>query len=110
MLKCFEEWVKNLRTFLSNIGRPCRLTIKSFNFKCPIWLVILLLWVPMKNSNGYPQFMLYGKKWQNYLLFKWGEYWRSGKGVGLRTKGSLVQVPAAAQFVVALSKSHLPPA
>ena len=34
--------------------------------------------------------------------------WRSGKGVGFRTKGSLVQTPACAHFVVALSKSHLP--
>ena len=31
-----------------------------------------------------------------------------GKGVGLRTKGSLVRTPAGAHFVVALSKSHLP--
>ena len=34
--------------------------------------------------------------------------WGSGKGVGFRTKGSLVRTPAGAHFVVALSKSHLP--
>ena len=34
--------------------------------------------------------------------------WRSGKGVGFRTKGSLVRIPAGAHFVVALSKSRLP--
>ena len=34
----------------------------------------------------------------------------SGKRRGLRTKGSLVIDLAAAQFVVALSKSHLPTA
>ena len=33
---------------------------------------------------------------------------RSGKGVGFRTKGSLVRTPARAHFIVALSKSHLP--
>ena len=32
--------------------------------------------------------------------------WRSGEGVGFRTKGSLVRT--SAHFVVALSKSHLP--
>ena len=36
--------------------------------------------------------------------------WRSGKRRGLRTKGSLVRDLAATQFVVALSKSHLPTA
>ena len=34
--------------------------------------------------------------------------WCSGKGVGFRTKGSLVRTPAGAHFNVALSKSHLP--
>ena len=34
--------------------------------------------------------------------------WRSGYGLGFRTKGSLVRTPAGAHFVVALSKSHLP--
>ena len=34
--------------------------------------------------------------------------WSSGKGVGFRTKGSLVRTSAGAHFVVALSKSHLP--
>ena len=34
--------------------------------------------------------------------------WRSGYGVGFRTKGSLVRSPAGAHFAVALSKSHLP--
>ena len=34
--------------------------------------------------------------------------WRSGLGVGFRTKGSLVRTPAGAHCVVALSKSHLP--
>ena len=32
--------------------------------------------------------------------------WRSGYGVGFRTKGSLVRTPSGAHFVVALSKSH----
>ena len=31
-------------------------------------------------------------------------------GVGFGTKGSQVRAPAGAQIVVALSKSHLPPA
>ena len=35
---------------------------------------------------------------------------RGGERRGLRTKGSLVRDLAAAQFVVALSKSHLPTA
>ena len=35
---------------------------------------------------------------------------RGRKGVGFRTKGSLVRFPAGAHFVVALSKSHLPSA
>ena len=33
--------------------------------------------------------------------------WRSGQRRGLLTKGSLVRDVATAQFVVALSKSHL---
>ena len=32
--------------------------------------------------------------------------WRSGYGVGFRTKGSLVRTPACAHFVEALSKPH----
>ena len=36
-----------------------------------------------------------------------GADWRSGERRGLRTKGSLVKDLAAAQLVVALSKSHL---
>ena len=39
-----------------------------------------------------------------------GTDWRSGWRRGLRTKGSLVRDLAAAQFVVALSKSRLPTA
>ena len=37
----------------------------------------------------------------------WGADWRSGYGIGFRTKGSLVRAPAGAPFVVALSKSLL---
>ena len=40
-------------------------------------------------------------------FYKSGADWRSGQRRVLRTKGSLVRDLAAAQFVVALSKSHL---
>ena len=39
----------------------------------------------------------------------WGD-WRSGQRHGLRTKGFLVRDLARSPFVVALNKSHLPPA
>ena len=39
-----------------------------------------------------------------------GVDWRRGKRCGLQTKGSLVRDLAGSPIVVALSKSHLPPA
>ena len=47
---------------------------------------------------------------EHHCLANGGADWRSGKRRGLGTKGSLVRDLAAAQFVVALSKSHLPTA
>ena len=44
------------------------------------------------------------------LITGTGADWGSGKHSGLRTQGSLVQDLAGSPFVVALSKSHLPPA
>ena len=41
------------------------------------------------------------------VLACWAD-WHSGLRRGLRTKGSLARVVTATQFVVALSKSHLP--
>ena len=44
------------------------------------------------------------------LTVQRGHDGRSGKRRGLRTKGSLVRDLVGSPFVVALSKSHLPPA
>ena len=52
----------------------------------------------------------YLKQILSTIFFYSGAEWRSGKGVGFRTKGSLVRFPAGAHFVVTLSKSHLPSA
>ena len=45
-----------------------------------------------------------------HSMIEKGADWRCGWRRGLRTKGSLVRDQAGSPFVVALSKSHLPPA